>query len=424
MSARICVCATRISGSLDIEILRRSIEALIHRHEALRTRFVVVDGSRYQHVDTATEFRLRVIDLSDPLSRARGSRVNSLVQEFMDEKIDLVLGPLFDARIFKESDEEHVLVVMVDHMVSDGASNAILVRELWTLYEQAIHGQSFSLPPLAVQFPDYSVWRYHAEHAWMREHSNYWLAHLSGASRLVIPSDPGMSAASSGANLTVHIPFGAELSRRLETAAHEQQMPLALLVLTAYVFVLSCWFRQQDLLMPVLSHGRHGHPELRGVVGFISHTLHLRILIDHAQTFRDLLNEIQSEFGMAIQYQDFDQVSDLVPELQTELPGLNFHWRPKDWSRDGHSHLRNSMIPIKLRPFMIRLTDWPWKFWPVFYHIPAGIGVTISYKPECLAERTIRQFSEKLRWAAHTIVDRPFERLDCKSGAWHQMDVA
>jgi len=218
----------------------------------------------------------------------------------------------------------------------------------------------------------------------------------------------------------MHIPLGIELSRRLESVANQQQTPLALLVLAAYVFVLSRWFRRQDILMPVLSHGRHGHPELRNVVGFISQTLHLRILVDHAQTFRDLLSQIQTEFGMAVQHQDFDRVPDLIPECQTEL---NFHWRPKHWSGGGNSRLRSPMIPIKLRPFMIRLTDWPWKFWPVFYHTPAGIGVTINYKPDCLAERTIRQFGEKLRWAADTIVDRPFERLDCKSGAWRPMNV-
>lgn len=385
-------------------MLRRSIEALILRHEALRTRFVMVDGSPYQHIDLASEFRLQVI------------RDNALIQEFLDQKIGLTVGPLFDAKLFSESDEEHVLVVVIDHIVSDGVSNGILVRELWTLYEQALHGQPFSLPALPVQFPDYCVWHHHAERAWMREHSSYWLAHLSGTSKLAIPSDPGMKAASSGAGLTMHIPFGAELSRSLESAAHEQQMSLALLVLTAYVFVLSRWFRQQDLLMPVLSHGRQGHPELKGVVGFISQTLHLRIFVDHAQTFRDLLNQVQSEFGRAIQHQDFDRVPDLIPECQAEL---NFHWRPKDWSAAGQSRSRRSPMPIKLRPFMVRLTDWPWKFWPVFYHTPAGIGVTINYKPECLAERTIRQFGEKLRWAARTIVERPFERLDCESGAWH-----
>jgi hypothetical protein len=357
----------------------------------------VVDGVPRQHIEAATEYRLNTVDLSEqPVSEAE-LQVNGLVQEFLDQKIDLSTGPLFEARLWKLSDREHVLVLLIDHFVSDGVSNGILAREVWTLYDQAARGQPFSLPPLPVQFADYAVWHRQTHDAWMQKHENYWRERLKGVHRLEVPSDTGLREVGSNAGLTVHIPFRSTLSSRLRDAAGRERTPLSLVALTAYATVMSHLCRQQDLLIPFVSHGRHGRPELENVIGNVSHVLHLRIEMDRAPTFRDLLTQARRDFSPATEHQDFDRVPDFIPECMSEL---NFHWRSTSRARSVRDPRPVLSGQITTQPFITRLTDWPFKFWSVFYDTPAGIGVTVNYRPDCLAASTIQRFGDHLRWVA------------------------
>src|SRR6202000_2033096 len=118
-----------------------------------------------------------------------------LAQQFADEPIDLSVGPVFEAALLRISVREHVLILLLDHIVSDAASWGILSKEIWTSYSQAAHGQSSLLPNLSVQFPDYAVWQQRTHGAWLRKHEAYWRGHLSGAPRIRMPRDEGLPEA-------------------------------------------------------------------------------------------------------------------------------------------------------------------------------------------------------------------------------------
>ena len=131
LSVRMCASATRISGPLNFGLLERCIAGLLQRHEALRTTFRTCEGLTTQYIDPPGEYRLICVDLSF-LSRNEAERESKrLSRLFQDQKIDLSIGPVFEARLFKLAVQEHVLIVLADHMISDEMSNAVLDKEIW-----------------------------------------------------------------------------------------------------------------------------------------------------------------------------------------------------------------------------------------------------------------------------------------------------
>lgn len=408
LSLRMCVSADRVLGTLNVEALQRSIEALLHRHEALRTRLIAMNGVPWQHIDASAAYRLNIIDLSSQSTPNVEFQVKSLVQEFFDQKIDLSIGPSFEARLWKLSDREHVLVLLIDHFVSDGVSNSILAREMWTLYDQAAEGRPFSLPSLPVQFADYAVWLQESHDAWMQKHESYWREHLKGVRPLVIPSDAGLTENSSTPSLIVRIPFGGALSSRLRDTAQRERTLLPLLVLTAYAIAMSRWCGQEDLLIPFVSHGRQERPELENVIGYFSQDLHLRIDMDRTLTLHDLLAEVQREFSRATEHQDFNRVPDLVPECKSEL---TFHWQSGRQAQNARHPHRARSGQVRILPFATLGKDLGRKFVSYFYDTPWGIGITVNYRPDCLTASTISRFGEHLRQVATALVDRPYEQV-------------
>jgi NRPS condensation-like uncharacterized protein len=154
LSARMCASAVRIRGPLDAGLLQASIGTVVRRHDSLRTRFTTSAGVTTQRVERFDGYDLNVIDLSGMPGAEAEREAKRLAQEFQDQKIDLCVGPVFEARLFKLSLHDHVLVLLVDHMVSDGVSNAILGQEIWRSYDAAVCREPPSLPPLPVQFAD------------------------------------------------------------------------------------------------------------------------------------------------------------------------------------------------------------------------------------------------------------------------------
>jgi len=433
LAERMCVSAVRVLGPLDVEVLRRSIEALIRRHESLRTRLVTVDGLPQQWIDVPRAYRLKIVDLSGPVIEDRTSEAMRLVQEFVDQKIDLSLGPLFEARLWKLSTGEHVFVLMISHFVSDGMSNGILVRELWTLYDQAAGGHSFSLPALPIQYPDFAVWQQQTHMAWLNNHESYWRDHLKGLLRLEIPSDLRPEETHDPVGLTVNVPFGATLTAQLQECARRERTLLPLVVLTVYASVISHWCGQNDLLILMLSHGRQGRPELQNMIGCLASALHLRVTLNDEDTFRSLLTRIQAELSCAFLHEDFGRVPDLLSECQSEVC---FNWQPTQWvggrldhhvilesasaidRRSGESQGSphgNSDSQIQTEPFAARSPE-VLKFAPTFFYATSGIHMAVLYRPDLLTQKRITWFARSVVGAAEQFAQNPGTRVSTLTG--------
>lgn len=430
-SLRLCASAVRLAGPLNLALLQRSMEIVIQRHEALRTRIVLKNGSPYQQIEPVPAHVLGVVDLSDRLPHARGE-VSRLAQEFIDTPIDLAVGPLFEAKVWRLSDDEHVLILLVDHIVSDGMSNGILTREVWECYRRGMFGQPepVSVPPIHMQFPDYAFWQAQTRLAWMEKHAEYWRAHLRGARPTVIPSDHRPLDGKPVAGMTQHLPFGEELTAALREAAKRERTLLSVFVLSAYAVVLSAWCKTEDLLVAFPSHGRH-QPALRNVVGFVANTLLLRIHVGGAQTFGDLLAQVKREIAAAFEHRDFDRVPELLPECTTQV---SFNWqathskqgpvdhhvilecagslsRSVDLDADTEGDKSHTTNQLRVLPFPARTPD-SGKFVPVFFDTPSGLHVTITFDRNILAPATVDEFGRRLMTIAKEACRPPTPRIE------------
>jgi hypothetical protein len=402
LSVRMCASATRILGPLHVELLRRSIETVVRRHEALRTRFPVVHGTPTQHIDAAGEYALTVVDLVDLPQSEVEQTVKRLAQDFQEQEIDLTAGPLFEARLFKLSAEHHVLIVLIDHMVSDGISNGLLNKEIWLGYDAGVRNEQPSLPPLPVQFADYAVWQQRTHEAWRRDHEPYWKEHLRDARGTRLPTPSALPLAKPAAAVTRHFSFGPLLSERLREVARRERTMHSVVALTTYAVAMSHWCQQEDLLIRCPIHGRQGRPELANLIGFVMNVLYVRMNIRRQDTLLDLLAQAQQEMARALEHRDFDRVLELMPDCRTEL---EFHWRSAKWAgRNSDPHTSDG---IRRRPFLMRVPDGRWKFWVLFNDTLADLCVMVQYWPHWVPSGAVEEFASNLRVVAAALVDRP-----------------
>lgn len=140
---RITLASVRITGPLNLGFLSKSIEAVAQRHESLRTRIITVDGIPRQHIDAHYRCDLELTDLSNTSVMDCESEARHVAQAFRNQKVNLSVGSLFESKLIRLSDVDHILVLALDHIISDGASSRILSRDIWALYGQAVQGLSF-----------------------------------------------------------------------------------------------------------------------------------------------------------------------------------------------------------------------------------------------------------------------------------------
>jgi hypothetical protein len=403
-------------------MLRKSIETVVGRHEALRSRVVTVNGIPTQHIDPPREFHLDVVDLTSrsPVDVEREAK--QLAQEFLDQKIDLSADPLFDSKLWKLSDHEYVFISSMDHLFSDGISYGILNREIWELYDQGMKGLPFSLPQLPVQFPDYAVWQQRTHRAWKRKHEPYWRQHMTGVQSVQVPCD--VALADAVPSVALHIPFGNLLSAKLREAARREGTLPSMLVLAIYVIVISRWCDREDLLITYIAHGRYRRSELENMIGFVANLLYLRIRLTKEDTFRELLTRVQLEVSLALEHRDFDRVPDFIPDCSSEA---YFNWQPTNSAKgplDHHFIPESTLIPTWARkydakgkpdsepsivPFPMR--SGPTKFSSTFYDTTDGIYWAVIYAPNLLAPNTIQKLGHDLKSVAEEVAEHPFARI-------------
>jgi len=211
--------AVRLLGALDEHALRTALDTLVSRHEILRTVFVTAAGEPAQVIAERARFALREVDLSSLPNNEREARAVELSQEEASGRFDLSQGPLIRGALLKLAAQEHVLLVAMHHIVSDGWSMGILIRELSGLYGAYLEGRSNPLPTLPIQYADYAQWQRH----WMvgevlQKQLEYWRAHLQAApSLLELPTDRARPAVQSYRGGSVAMVVGSELTQKLRS---------------------------------------------------------------------------------------------------------------------------------------------------------------------------------------------------------------
>ncbi|MBE1162009.1 non-ribosomal peptide synthase/polyketide synthase [Dyella acidiphila] len=303
----------RLRGQLDVEALQSSFERIVVRHEVLRTRFVSIDGRAAQVIDASSHVPLLLHDLRGHADAAQ--EAERLALDEARAPFDLSHGPLLRLRLLQLADDDHILLLTQHHIVSDGWSAAVLLREVSALYNAYRDGRPDPLPGLPIQYADYAMWqREDAQRTLLQTQAAYWQAQLDGApSLLSLPTDRPRPAAQSYRGDQLTWTFAAQAEQALRLLSQQHGTTLFMTALAAWSIVLSHWSGQGEVVIgtPVANRQRQ---ELEPLLGFFVNTLALRIRLDDAPTVGDLLARIKSQLVEAYTHQDlpFEQLVEIL----------------------------------------------------------------------------------------------------------------
>jgi amino acid adenylation domain-containing protein len=335
--------AVRLTGQLDVAALRETIMEVVRRHETLRTTFAVRDGQPQQLIHPPAELELSITDLTVGAAlRGRPSEEICVFAEngrpwsaaptvvedpnFEAQRIaveearlpfDLQRGPLLRVQLLRLSEEEHVLLVTMHHIVSDGWSMGVLVKEVVALYSAFSRGESAPLEELPVQYADYAVW----QREWLRgevleRQLSYWRKQLSGAPAVLeVPTDRPRPAMQSFRGSFEPLTAPAEVTTQLKELSRREGVTLFMLLLGAWQVLLSRYTGTEDIVVgtPIANRQRG---EVEGLIGYFVNALALRTDLSGDPTFRELMRRVREVALGAYQHQDvpFEKlVEELVP---------------------------------------------------------------------------------------------------------------
>ncbi|HEU4561344.1 MAG TPA: amino acid adenylation domain-containing protein, partial [Longimicrobium sp.] len=309
--------ARRLGGALDQGALERSLGEIVRRHEALRTVFEEVDGTPAQVIAPFGGFVLPVEDLSALGEADREAAVRRRAGEEA-RPFDLSAGPLFRAALLRLGEEDHVLLLSMHHIVSDGWSMGVLSREFSALYAAYREGRESPLPELGVQYADYAVWqREQLEGEGLERQLAYWRKRLAGAPELLeLPTDRPRPPVQTYRGATVPVEISLELLERLQALGRSEGATLYMTLLGAFQVLLGKYAGSDDVVVGSPIAGRT-RAEVEELIGFFVNALVLRTDLSGDPSFREVLRQVREATLGAYEHQDVP-FEKLVAELQPE----------------------------------------------------------------------------------------------------------
>ncbi|HVR08861.1 MAG TPA: condensation domain-containing protein, partial [Thermoanaerobaculia bacterium] len=339
------VAALDLRGELGVPALAAALREVVRRHESLRTTFAAAGGKPCQVVAPAPHLHLPCLDLaalSPPARRAELRRLHGLSTHL---RFALGRGPLLSTWLVREGKRQHALLIAMHHIISDGWSIAVLVREVSSLYASFVAGRPSPLADLEVQYPDFAAW----QREWLRGETverlaAVWREQLAGVAVLDLPTDRPRPAVQSHRGANRHFELSAELSQALSQVAAREHATLFMVLLAAFDALLHRYSGQDDLCVGTYVANRN-RSQIEGLIGFFVNNLALRVRLRPDDSWLALLARVRETATVAFANQDlpFEALLDAlqparslrhtpifqvmlvlhnVPPLRFELPGL------------------------------------------------------------------------------------------------------
>ncbi len=304
----------QIRGPLQPDVLREVLTALVARHESLRTTFATHDDTPVQVVHPPAAVPLPLVDVRHLPDDERPAAIERLAHDEANRPFEIERGPLLRATLVRAADDDHLLLLTVHHIVYDGWSTGVLLREMLALYQSLAVGQPSPLPALSHQYADYAVW----QRGWLQGEElnrqvSYWRGQLDGVPMLQLPTDRPRPAVQShrGTSETVLLPL--PLARALTSFSQQQGQTLFITLLAAFKVLLARYSGQEDIAVGTYIAGRT-RAELEPMVGFFVNTLVLRTDLSGNPTFAELLGRVRDTALDAFAHQDLP-FEKLIDEL-------------------------------------------------------------------------------------------------------------
>jgi amino acid adenylation domain-containing protein len=307
----------RLSGRLNVDALEAGLNALVARHETLRTVFRGEGDTAQQVIGSPWRVELPIIDLTSVPEVEREADARRRIEAEGLRPFDLSVGPLLRARLLRLSDTDHVLNLTMHHIISDGWSIPVLYRDIGELYQASCRGEAPRLPELSIQYADFSVWqRKWLSGAALSEQLDYWRGRLEGLSELRLPTDRPRPAMPTYRGARETLKLSPQLSAALKALSQRNGATLYMVLLAAFNALLQRYTGQDDIVVgsPIANRT---HPELEELIGFFVNTLVIRTDVSGDPTFTELLERVRRVALDAYAHQDLP-FERLVEELEPQ----------------------------------------------------------------------------------------------------------
>nr|QQZ45557.1 CysK [synthetic construct] len=383
----------------SVEALRTAFDELVARHETLRTWFQVGEG---------TEQAVQVIgepwSMELPLREVAGTEVTAAINEMSRQVFDLRAGRLLTAAVLRVAEDEHILVSNIHHIITDGWSFGVMLRELRELYEAAVRGERAELPPLTVQYGDYAVWQRKQD---LSEHLAYWKGKVEGdEDGLELPYDFPRTSNRAWRAATFQYSYPPALARKVAELSREQQSTLFMSLVASLAVVLNRYTGREDLCIGTTVAGR-AQVELESLIGFFINILPLRLDLSGAPSLHEVLRRTKVVVLEGFEHQElpFEHLlkalrrqrdSSQIPLVPVVVRHQNFPMaRLEGWSEG-----------VELKKFELageRTTaseqDWQ------FFGDGSSLELSLEYAAELFSEKTVRRMVEHHQRVLEALVE-------------------
>ncbi|HZI55639.1 MAG TPA: amino acid adenylation domain-containing protein, partial [Verrucomicrobiae bacterium] len=402
--------AVILHGELDTNQLEQALNLIIARHENLRTVFPSWEGQAQQLILDRPDFKLEHIDLSDCENREeRHSKAKKICQADATKPFDLSQGPLLRGHVIRLAGQEHILMLNMHHIISDGWSLSILIRELGLAMEALRQGRHPELAPLPVQYADYSVW----QRAWLEEGGilkqqlAYWQEKLAGVPEsLDLVTDYPRPSEQSFVGAGYEFAMDAQLMGQLKNLAEQQGVTLFMVLMAAFKALLHRYTGQNDICVgSPIANRQYGETET--LIGMFVNTLALRSHVLGEDTFTALLSQVKATCLEAYEHQDapFEKVVDMLQPQRnlaiTPLFQVMFVLQNADMESLGQ-HIQPYPLESSVSKFdlTVGLTE-----------TPEGFSGLIEYSTALYKPQTIARLGEHFTALCKAVTATPAARI-------------
>jgi amino acid adenylation domain-containing protein len=401
----------RLRGNLDVTALRRTFQGIVDRHESLRTSFATVEGRAIQQITPFLRLLVPLVDLDSLPAPEREAELQRLATAEAERAFHLSRAPLMRVRLLRLADEDFVVLLAMHHILADGWSMGVLLRDLAAIYSAFSAGTSPSLPELPVQYADYAHWqRLWLQGEVLEHHLAYYREQLADLPSLDLAWDRPRPALQTFHGSTHYFQWPENLSRGLEELRRREGATLFMVLQAAFQTLLSRYSGLTDIVLGSPVANRH-RPEIEGLIGFFVNMLVLRGDLGGDPGFRELLGRTRKLCLGAMAHQDLPYerlVTELEPErdlsrhplFQIVLALENAPMPPVSLS--GALSLEPMEVDTRTSKFDLGLSVW---------ERSDGLGGCIEYNTDLIDGATIERLAAHFETLLFGIVRAPEERL-------------
>ena len=402
--------AVLLHGELDVDQLDDAVNLIIARHESLRTVFPSQEGHAYQRILERVDFRLDRIDLSHHTDQhARDHQAEHLCRTDAATPFDLASGPLIRGKLIRLTAREHILMLNMHHIVSDGWSLGVLVKELGEILDAFHQDRRPALAPLPIQYVDYSVWqrRWLDEGGILAQQLAYWQEKLAAVPEsLDLATDYPRPPVQSLAGSTHAFALDAHLAGQLKRLADHEGATLHMVLLAAFKALLHRYTGQTDICIgSPIANRQYGETE--GLIGMFVNTLALRSQVEGEETFASLVSKVKATCLEAYEHQDapFEKVVDLLrPQRNLAISPLfqvMFILRNSEMRAPG-GHIQRYPLGGGISKFDLTLA---------LAETPEGLAGSIEYSTALYTPQTIARMVEHFTAVCQAVVATPTAKI-------------